>query len=343
MMYKKFWPWVSGIIVLIATFAVWVPSLAVSKLTIYSLFPLFGLLAWSLMWTHYVNGALAVRYGMERSRLYKTVSEIIVFFCLWLHPGLLIYQLSVDNSTIIEYVGQRNAVFILGAFAAWLAFLSYDILVRFKNRPFWKKNWIWVSVTQALAMGIIYLHAIKFGRHIQVSWFKVYWAVLGLVLIPCMLYLLWMELPDGNKLKERGRSLMKNKKLLVVIGIIAALAVGAGAYVAMSNDEKTVRPPTTSTSQSTSQGSASQATDSSAKTITLAQVQANNGQNGNKCWVIVDTTVYQISGFAQWVDGVHTSSGGKARCGKDETDVIGDSPHGRSVLRLLTVVGSTQN
>jgi predicted heme/steroid binding protein len=338
MILKKHWPWLTGLIVAVATFAVWIPGLADTKLTIYALFPLFGLLAWSLMWTHYINGVLVMRYGLERSRLYKTVSEVIVFFCLWLHPGLLIYQLWMDNSTIIEYVGQRNAVFILGAFAAWLAFLSYDILVRFKNRPFWKKHWIWVSLTQALAMGIIYLHAIKFGRHIQVSWFKVYWAVLGLVLVPCMVYLLWIELPEENILKERGRSLMKNKKLLLAIGVIAALAVGVGAYAAMTEKEKTTQSPATSTSQSTSQ-----ATGSSATAITLAQVQANNGQNGNKCWVIVDTTVYQISGFAQWVDGVHTSSGGKARCGKDLTDVIGDSPHGRSVLRLLTVVGSTQN
>lgn len=332
---KKLWPWISGAIVVIAAFAVWVPSLAATKLSIYSLFPLFGLLAWSLMWTHYVNGVMVVRYGLERSKLYKTVSEVIVFFCLWLHPGLLLYQLWVDTSSLVQYVGKTNLIFFIGAFAAWFAFLSYDILVRFKNRPFWKKNWIWVSVVQAGAMGVIYLHAIKFGRHIQVEWFKIYWAFLGLVLVPCMAYLLWMELDEKSRIKERGRKLMKNKKLLVIGGIIIALVVATGAYVATSIKESDNIAPvasTVTTNPAATSGSA----------ITIAEVQANNGQNGTKCWVIVDTTVYEISGFAQWVDGVHTSSGGKARCGKDLTDVIGDSPHGRSVLKLLTVVGAYQ-
>jgi len=329
-----------GLGVVLAAFAVWVPSLSSTGLNAYSFFPLFGLLAWSIMWTHYISGFLVVHYGAERSKPYKTVSEVIVFFCLWLHPGILIYQLWLDNHTwppasIVNYLGQRNTLFILGAFAAWLAFLSYDILIRLKDRPFWKRNWIWVSVVQAGAMGVIYLHAIKFGRHIQVEWFKLYWAVLGLVLLPIMIYLLWIELPE-NKLKGRGRSFMKNTKVLVIGGVIVAVLLGTGAYIMAGRDKAENGPSTPKTTQT----STPQSGNSSG--ITMAQVEASNGKNGARCWVIVDATVYEISGFAQWVDGIHTSSGGQARCGKDLSDVVDQAPHGRSVLRLLTVVGTYQ-
>lgn len=335
---KKAWPWLIGLAVSIAAFAVWIPGLADTGLTLYSWFPLFGLLAWSLMWTHYINGIMVLRYGFSRSVTYKRVSQIIVFFCLWLHPGLLILQRWVDTGnlppqSLSGYLGQSKLILIVAAFAAWLAFLSYDVLVRYKNRPFWQRNWWWVSLAQAGAMGVIYIHAISFGRHIQVAWFKLYWAVLGLILLPIMVYLLWVELPESSKLKERIRTSMKNTKLLVAAGIVGLIIVAIGGYV-LINDKKD------EAQQSAAAPTTSQQATSSGSTITLAQVQENNGKNGKKCWVIVDTTVYEISGFAQWVDGVHTSSGGQARCGKDLTSVMADAPHGRSVLKLLTVVGS---
>jgi predicted heme/steroid binding protein len=55
--------------------------------------------------------------------------------------------------------------------------------------------------------------------------------------------------------------------------------------------------------------------------------------------VAVDGVVYQIEGSPLWVSGRHEPSGGRAQCGKDLTDVIGQSPHGRTKLNLLTVVG----
>jgi hypothetical protein len=41
--------------------------------------------------------------------------------------------------------------------------------------------------------------------------------------------------------------------------------------------------------------------------------------------------------------GRHTPSGGRARCGLDLSDVIDESPHGKSKLRLLKKVGSFED
>jgi predicted heme/steroid binding protein len=76
--------------------------------------------------------------------------------------------------------------------------------------------------------------------------------------------------------------------------------------------------------------------------VTLSELSKHTGINGNDCWVAVDGTVYSISGFSQWEMGKHTPSNGKATCGRDLSGVIGESPHGKSVLQLLRVVGTLE-
>ena len=65
--------------------------------------------------------------------------------------------------------------------------------------------------------------------------------------------------------------------------------------------------------------------------------------DGHQCLVAVDGDVYLIEGFALWSMGRHTPSGGRARCGLDLSDVIDESPHGESKLRLLKKVGSFED
>ena len=80
--------------------------------------------------------------------------------------------------------------------------------------------------------------------------------------------------------------------------------------------------------------------DPAGRTFTTEELARYDGVNGNQCLVAVDGDVYLIEGFALWSMGRHTPSGGRARCGLDLTDVIDESPHGRSKLRLLDKVGT---
>lgn len=73
--------------------------------------------------------------------------------------------------------------------------------------------------------------------------------------------------------------------------------------------------------------------------VSLIQLAEKDGIDGRECWVTVDGVVYSISGFSQWQMGKHLPSNGKATCGRDLSDVIGESPHGKSILSLLRVVG----
>jgi predicted heme/steroid binding protein len=89
-----------------------------------------------------------------------------------------------------------------------------------------------------------------------------------------------------------------------------------------------------------SNSTASSAAESTNRSYTLEQLAEYNGEEGTDCLVAVDGDVYLIEGFALWQMGEHVPSGGRARCGLDLTEVIDESPHGRSKLNLLQKVGN---
>jgi predicted heme/steroid binding protein len=82
--------------------------------------------------------------------------------------------------------------------------------------------------------------------------------------------------------------------------------------------------------------------ESVSRSYTLEELALYDGKDDNDCLVAVDGDVYLIEGFALWVAGEHVTSGGRARCGFDLTEVIDESPHGRSKLELLKKVGTLE-
>ena len=81
-------------------------------------------------------------------------------------------------------------------------------------------------------------------------------------------------------------------------------------------------------------------TDLANRSYTVEELARYDGAGDNQCLVAVDGDVYLIEGFALWAAGEHLPSGGRARCGLDLTEVIDESPHGRSKLQLLKKVGT---
>lgn len=76
--------------------------------------------------------------------------------------------------------------------------------------------------------------------------------------------------------------------------------------------------------------------------ISSIQLSENDGKSGNKCYVAISGSVYEIKGSNKWVNGNHLESEGKATCGRDLTEVMNDSPHGISILTTspkVTLVG----
>lgn len=76
------------------------------------------------------------------------------------------------------------------------------------------------------------------------------------------------------------------------------------------------------------------------QTFTLAELANFDGQNGRQAYVAVDGVVYDVTNASNWSNGSHN---GQRLAGTDASAVILSSPHGKSVLTGLPVVGTLVN
>lgn len=65
-----------------------------------------------------------------------------------------------------------------------------------------------------------------------------------------------------------------------------------------------------------------------------------DGKDGHECYVAVDGKVYRIEQGRLWENGKHGTSQGNASCGRDLTKAMEKSPHGKSKLTTLEIVGT---
>ncbi|RRK09325.1 cytochrome B5 [Lactiplantibacillus garii] len=71
-------------------------------------------------------------------------------------------------------------------------------------------------------------------------------------------------------------------------------------------------------------------------TFNQTELAKYDGQAGQPAYVAVDGVVYDVTGIAAWAGGKHHGN----LAGRELTAVIDNkSPHGRSVLKKLKVVG----
>lgn len=150
-----------------------------SDLVAYQLFPLFGLLAFSLMWAHYIVGALRRLTGIEKAAiedyLKYTGYLALLFFCL--HPAVLWFQLWQDGFGLPPQSYLEHYVAPTLKWAAALGTLSFTFFLAYEfKRWFGQKKW-WVIVARGtdLAMLGIIVHGLKLGSHLQSGWFKQVW------------------------------------------------------------------------------------------------------------------------------------------------------------------------
>jgi len=96
----------------------------------------------------------------------------------------------------------------------------------------------------------------------------------------------------------------------------------AGGCSSISTSKQATNPSTSSTT--------------TAKDMTLKELSKYDGQNGNPAYVAVNGVIYDVSNAKNWENGIHKSG---VKAGLDQTNMIGQSPHGDSVLQKLPVIG----
>ena len=190
---KSSWlPWALFTLVTAIGFIAWAEmrQWQFGNLTTYALFPLLGLWAWSIMWTHYAFGGIRLVSTLPKNVSYSRISGAIVLACLLLHPGLLAYgqwrtQDLLPPGSFYSYVGTSLKSAVLLGSISLLIFLAFDVGTRLKKYVWVRRNWRWLSLAQALAMTFIFIHSLRLGQNLQHGWFQFWWVVLGALLIPC--------------------------------------------------------------------------------------------------------------------------------------------------------------
>lgn len=162
------------------------------KVGVYELFPLLGVVAWLLMWTHYVNGSLKRYLGLAKNEIllrgYGRVTGYIVLCLLLLHPGLLYIGLYGDGLGLPPYsafevyqtVGMRIAL-VMGS-VALTAFLLFELGRWFRHKGWWR----FIEWANVAAMGLIFVHGLLIGSFL--GWFRVVWVLLGVILVAAIAY-----------------------------------------------------------------------------------------------------------------------------------------------------------
>lgn len=161
------------------------------NLDAYGLFPLFGLLAFSLMWTHYIILALRVYADAPKVELYTSLTQWLVLFCLLVHPGILLFTLYQEGfglppGSYKAYVGESMVGFVLLGTVAWCAFMAYELKRVIAIGPWWK----YVLAASAIAMLLILIHSLNLGTHLQSGWLQTVWYVYGATLLLSYAYLI---------------------------------------------------------------------------------------------------------------------------------------------------------
>jgi predicted heme/steroid binding protein len=310
--------------------AAWIGSVgsSVSPLEIASL---LGVTAFSLMWVHYIADLIAPRPADAKDMQY-VVSRYAVLVAILAHPFLVNYYLVTNNfgfppEGYTALLGDLAVVVLLGwiALAAFILFELRSKLKRFDRQIFH---------ANILAMFLVLIHGFLIGMVLMDTWYVWVWWVLLLAFIVAIA-IRYNEYYGTNTTRK-----------YIAFAVVTALALGAIA-AGLTNVEAETETDAAQTSSNIESGEDAEdtpATDSELSTlpntISTDELSKQNGKDGNACWVAIDGVVYDTAGISEWQNGEHTTSGGRAKCGEDLTDVISQSPHGKEVLGKLAEVGT---
>lgn len=177
--------WAFGAAAVVLPTVAWLSRNSLSGLTLYDIFPPLGIVAFGLMWTHFVVGALRRYAGISRRNetLYMPLSMGLGLALILLHPGLLWIALYLDGYGLppqshLQAYSAQAGLLALGTIAL-LIFLSYEL-----KRFFGDKNrWKYIEQIQIIGMIAIFIHALGLGNELHVDWFLAVWIFYGVTLL----------------------------------------------------------------------------------------------------------------------------------------------------------------
>lgn len=185
--------WLLGTLTLLATVSVWSQvRLGQEELSLYDIFPLLGLAAFGLMWTHYIAGALRRYFALPReaSEPYNKITGWFVLILILLHPSLFFVQLWLDGlglppaSYLEVYTTAITRVSLLLGTVALLSFLAFELHRIFKKAKWWPI----IEYINIAAMFAIFYHGFILGGELNITWFRIVWVFYIITFVVAVVY-----------------------------------------------------------------------------------------------------------------------------------------------------------
>lgn len=179
----KYLIFIVGLLAVGYPISVWFNSanLVWDKIVLFDIFPVLGLIGFSLMWLHIVAGAFRKRLSNYFDfSTFIHISSTVVLLMLILHPAVFLLALAVNNwGSVFSYIGNEREYFIWIAIVAWVIFILYDVFKKFKTRKFFVKHWTLMRFISTLGFFLILVHSLGIGRDLQTGPLRSVWIFYG--------------------------------------------------------------------------------------------------------------------------------------------------------------------
>ncbi len=180
------------LVILAAALAVLVPivahirnvSWAESSLTA-ALFPVFGLLAFTLLWLHAISGVFEEKLReMFAFDTFVHWTALAILVSILLHPLLLLVLIKFRIGLLFS--GPSLAIW-LGIIGLALL-LTYDTGKALKKREFFSRHWRAILVISNIGFILTFFHSYMIGSDLQAGPLRSLWLFYGVTAILAIIY-----------------------------------------------------------------------------------------------------------------------------------------------------------
>ena len=169
----------------------WLPSIN-TKPTAYDVSAILGLVAFGLMWGHYVSGAVRRTMGDSQQSLqtYYQATSYVVLVSILLHPAIFYSALFRDGlglppqSFLSVYTDAPERIAISMGTAAFFTFLLFELKRWYKQKSWWYI----VEWANIVAMLFILWHGFKLGGEAGSGWFVTIWTLYAISFVAAVAY-----------------------------------------------------------------------------------------------------------------------------------------------------------
>lgn len=154
---------------------VWYRSTSFESFSLVMLFPLFGIIAFTVMWLHVVGSALEQWIGhYVHFEKFVHLTSYLVLVSIMLHPLLLLIGFGFENLPMM-----LTSIYIQLAVAGFLLLITYDLGKIFKTRRFFIRHWGKIKLISTIGFFLIFFHSLGLGSNLQGGFLRTLWIFYG--------------------------------------------------------------------------------------------------------------------------------------------------------------------